>query len=109
MKAKLRKGGSAFLNNREEVLRRLPTGYSPSTQHPKDKRMSMLKPQKVLQEMDDEDIFCTSALDRYAMPPDVLEDMCLAEFVATYTTGGTDASNDAGDHIPDVLEGSDEN
>lgn len=40
---------------------------------------------------------------------DVLEDMCLAVFVATYTTGGKDAPNDAGEHICDILEWSDDN
>lgn len=58
---------------------------------------------------DDEVIFCTSPLDRYAMQPGILEDMFLGEFAATYTTGGNDPPNDAGDHILDVLDASDEN
>ncbi|CAI9717544.1 Hypothetical predicted protein [Octopus vulgaris] len=57
---------------------------------------------------DDEDIFCTSPLDCYAMRPDVLEDMCFAEFAVTYTTGGKDVPDDAADHISDDLDESDE-
>ncbi|CAB4011986.1 Hypothetical predicted protein [Paramuricea clavata] len=34
----------------------------------------------------DEDIFCTSLLDRYASRPNELENMSFAEFAATYTT-----------------------
>ncbi|XP_078670863.1 uncharacterized protein LOC144910993 [Branchiostoma floridae x Branchiostoma belcheri] len=68
----------------------------------------MLKPRSVLDAMDDEDdnIFCTSPLDRYVCRPNVLEKMSLAEFSATYTTGGSYLPDD---HIPDVLDGRDEN
>uniref|UniRef100_A0A0L8GT30 OTU domain-containing protein n=1 Tax=Octopus bimaculoides TaxID=37653 RepID=A0A0L8GT30_OCTBM len=118
LKSKLRKVGSAFLNNREVSaqeaayrilflsLKRDSRKVVFINTAPKDKRVSMLKPQKILQGMDedDEDIFCTSSLDRYAMRPDVLEDMCFAEFASTYTIGGKDAA----DHIPDVLHRSDD-
>lgn len=68
---------------------------------PKDIRVSLLKPRRILQEMDndDEDIFSTSPLDRYAARPDVLDNMCLAEFSATYTTGYSDGPEDAPDQM----------
>ncbi|CAI9717045.1 Hypothetical predicted protein [Octopus vulgaris] len=34
--------------------------------------------------------------------------MCFVEFAATYTIGGKDDPDDAVDHIPDVLDGSDD-
>lgn len=66
--------GLAFLNNREVCaqeaaykilslpLKRASQKVVIVNTAPKDKRVSMLNPQKVLQEMDDddEDIFCTS-------------------------------------------------
>jgi len=54
---------------------------------PMEKRVSMLKPQCILQEMDDDDenIYCSSLLDRYVARPNELENMCLAEFAAIYT------------------------
>ncbi len=48
----------------------------------------MLKPTSQLENMDEdsEDIYQTSLIDRYAARPDRLNDMCLAEFAANYTT-----------------------
>lgn len=123
LKSKLRKVGSAFLNNREVSaqeaayrllslpLKRASRKVLSVNTAPKEKRVSMLKPFKVLQDMDDDDdnIFCTSLLDRYASRPDVLDNMSLAEFTATYTTGGRDDRNESSDHIPNVLDGSDDN
>ncbi|XP_078692147.1 uncharacterized protein LOC144922342 [Branchiostoma floridae x Branchiostoma belcheri] len=120
LKSTLRKVGSAFLNNREvsaqeAVYRLLSLPLKRASRKvvfvntaPKDKRVSMLKPRSVLDAMDDEDdnIFCTSPLDRYVCRPNVLEKMSLAEFSATYTTGGSYLPDD---HIPDVLDGRDEN
>ncbi|KAK4327750.1 hypothetical protein Pmani_001792 [Petrolisthes manimaculis] len=127
LKAKLRKVGSAFLNNREisaqeAVYRLMPMPLKKASRKvvfvnsaPKDKWVSMLRPKRLLQEMDDNDenIFCTSPLDRYASRPNELENMCMAEFVQTlantYTNTGKDATDEATDHIPDVLDGSDVN
>lgn len=121
-KSKLRKVGSAFLNNREVSaqeaafrllsfpLKRASRKVVFVNTAPKEKRVSMLKPKRLLQDLDedDENIFCTSPLDRYSSRPQNLEAMCLAEFAATYTTGGRDDGvDDAADHIPDVLDGSD--
>ena len=48
----------------------------------------MLKPTSQLHNIDDdsEDIYQTSLIDRYAERPDSLDDLCLAEFAANYTT-----------------------
>ena len=48
-------------------------------------RISLLKPINQIQDID-EDIYQTSLIDRYAARPDQLNDMCLAEFAANYTT-----------------------
>lgn len=57
----------------------------------------------------DENIFCTSSLDRYASRPDELEYICLAEFVALYSTGARDSADEGVDHIPDVHDDGDDN
>jgi len=89
LKSKLRKVGSAFLQNREVSsqeaafrllslpLKRASRKVVFANTAPKDIRVSMLKPHSLLQEMDDDDenIFFTSALDRYASRPDLLENM----------------------------------
>ena len=122
LKSKLRKVGSAFLNNREvsaqeAAYRLLSLPLKKASRKvvfvnkaPKDKRISMLKPQIQLQEMDDDDenIFCTSPLDRYVARPDELENMSLAQFAATYMTG-RDVPDESDDHIPTVLYDSDDN
>lgn len=59
-------------------------------------------------DIDDEDIFCMSPLGRYAARPDDLQDMSLV-FSVIYTMGGSDGPEEAADHIPDVLDGSDNN
>ena len=116
IKVKLKKVGSAFLNNREVSaqeaayrLLSLPLKRSIRTvvfvnTAPKEKRVSMLKPLSVLQDMpdDDENIFRTSLLDRYSSRPHELENICLAEFAANYTTGGKEVAAD--DHVPDILD-----
>ncbi|XP_078619175.1 uncharacterized protein LOC144886422 [Branchiostoma floridae x Branchiostoma japonicum] len=123
LKSKLRKVGSAFLNNREvsaqeAVYRLLSLPLQRKSRQvvyintaTRDKRVSMLKPRHVLESMDDNDdnIFCTSALDRYASRPSELEEMSYAEFRATYNTSVGDPPDGETDHIPDVLDGPDDN
>ena len=118
IKSKLKKVGSAFLNNREVSaqeaayrllslpLKRASRKVVFVNTAPKEKRVSMLKPMSVLKDMDDdaENIFCTSLMDRYASRPHELENMCMAEFAATYTTGGKVVLDDVNDHVPDVLD-----
>ena len=74
----------------------------------KKKQLTMLKPHNALQEMDDEDesVFCTSPLDRYAACLHELEDMSMAEFAATFITGGQDGPDEAANQIQGVLNGS---
>ena len=50
----------------------------------------MLKSASQLEKLDEgsEEIYQTSLIDRYAARPDSLEDLCLAEFAANYTTRG---------------------
>ena len=52
----------------------------------KDEYMSLPKPQSQLAQLhdDNEDIFATSLIDRYAARPVSLQNMCLATFAATY-------------------------
>ena len=100
IKTQLRRLGSVFMNHRElsaqeavyrmlslplKTLSRTVVFVSTDT---KDKRTCLLKPKHVLDDMDDdsEDIYMTSLIDRYAARPDSLNDMCLAEFAANYTT-----------------------
>ncbi|XP_078578075.1 uncharacterized protein LOC144862999 isoform X1 [Branchiostoma floridae x Branchiostoma japonicum] len=122
LKAKLTKVGSAFLNNRELSAQEAAWKQTSLPLHrasrarvfvntaPKEKRVSMLKPQSVLQDMADEDdnIFCTSLTDRYETRPNILKDMSLIEFAATYKTGGQDAPDEVFDHIPEVRHSCDD-
>ena len=52
----------------------------------KDEHVSLLKTQQQLAQMgdDDEDVFATSIIDRYAARPPVLVNMCLATFAVNY-------------------------
>ena len=70
----------------------------------KDERVSVPKPQSQLAQLydDDEDVFATSLIDRYAARPVSLQNMCLATFTVTYDviqsgtkTEDTDGINDA--------------
>ena len=69
----------------------------------KDECVSLLKPQSQLAQLhdDDEDVFATSLIDRYAARPVSLQNMCLATFAVTYDviqsatkTEETDGIND---------------
>ena len=44
---------------------------------------------------------------RYASRPQVLENMCLAEFSATYTTRSRGSDQEGTDHIPDDSDDND--
>ena len=98
----LRKIGAAFLSSREVSsqecvyccmpelwLRKIfPATVFVSTDIP-DKRLRVTKSQKHLEELDDEstDIFKSNIIERYTIRPlniPVVNDLCLAEFVAYY-------------------------
>ncbi|KAK3099796.1 hypothetical protein FSP39_009735 [Pinctada imbricata] len=53
---------------------------------PPSARVSLLKPQGILNKMkeDDDDIECSNDLTRYATRPTSMENMCLAEFISQY-------------------------
>ena len=52
----------------------------------KDERVSLPKPKSQLEQLhdDDEDVFATSVIDRYAARPLALQDICLATFAIMY-------------------------
>ena len=52
----------------------------------KDEHVSQPKPKSQLMQLhdDDEDVFATSLIDRYATRPLALQNMCLATFAVTY-------------------------
>ena len=58
----------------------------PLTTSMKDECVSLLKPQSQLAQLhdDDEDVFATSLIDRYAARPVSLQNMCLTTFAVTY-------------------------
>ena len=115
VRTKLQKVGAVFLSSREisaqeATFRLLSIPLKQSSKavvfvntSSKDKRVSLLKPKQVLEEMndDDEDIFHKSLTDRYVARPDNINHLCLAEFAASYTVGGT-VSHDETDHVSEV-------
>ncbi|XP_062579577.1 uncharacterized protein LOC134241554 [Saccostrea cucullata] len=58
---------------------------------PPEERVTLLKPAKILDSLDDEDedIECSNVLKRYGDRPQELENICLAEFCAWYTVEDT--------------------
>ena len=114
IRVQLKKIGSVFLSNREVSaqeaayrLLSLPLKLSSRkfvfvNTSPKDRRVSVLKPPILLENMtnDNEDLFCTSLLDRYGARPVQLEDLCLPQFAANYRTS-YDGRDDADDAHPD--------
>ena len=108
IRTQLRKAGSVFLTHREVTaqeavyrvlsipLRQISRKVIFIDNNPPDKRVSLLLPKYKLdqKEDDDEDIFCMNMIDRYAHRPTALENMCLAEFVANYTTSADSTQPD---------------
>ena len=64
----------------------------------KDEHVSQPKTQQQLAQMDDDDdenVFATSVIDRYAARPPILGNMCLAKFAVNYNvTQAHDESRD---------------
>ena len=98
VKDKLKAIGNVFLKSREvsqhEAIARfnsmplkesntpvifIPTGF-------KNQRTRLLKPNSVLQTMDDDDtdVFLPNIIDKYAARPSLLDKLCLAEFASQY-------------------------
>ena len=69
-------------------------------------RTAILKPMAVIEAMDndDEDIFQSNIICRYAVRPLILENLCLASFAANYSVSSTINKDGDNDHVPDVLE-----
>ncbi len=114
IRAQLRRLGSVFLNHREvsaqEAVYRilsLPLKQLSrkvvfvNTNFKKD-RVGIFKKDVVLQEVDDDDehVYQTSLIDRYAARPSVLDDMCLAEFAANYSTMSGNEEEQPSDVLP---------
>ena len=60
----------------------------------------------MLEETDDPNIFQTSLIDRYATRPTILDNMCLAEFAANYTTrSGQDHDEESSEALPKPDDG----
>ena len=118
IKARLRKLGAVFLNNREVSaqeaamrilslpMKRLSRNVTFINTDSMENRTAILKPKAVIEAMDndDEDIFQSNITCRYAVRPVILENICLASFAANYSVSNT--TNKDGDyvHVPDVLE-----
>ena len=63
---------------------------------PKKQRTRVLKPRAVLEKMDDDDndVFAVGPIEKYENRPDVLEKMCLADFITNYRhKSATDADS----------------
>ena len=120
IRTQLRRLGSVFLNHREvsaqeavyrilsmplKQLRRKVVFVNTAA---KEDRISLLKPINQIQDMDEdsEDIYQTSLINRYAARPDQLNDMCLAEFAANYTTrSGQELQEDETSDVLPTAEG----
>ena len=65
-------------------------------------RVGVIKKDGALQAMDDddEDVYQTSLIDRYASRPPELEDMCLAEFATNYSTMSANEEEEPSDVLP---------
>ena len=100
LKTQMKKVGAAFLTHRElsaqeAAYRILPLPMKSMSRsvvfvdtNAKKDRISVLKDSATIQELDDSDsnVFCKSLLDRYEHRPLELQNMCLAEFAANYST-----------------------
>ena len=67
------------------LMKKIRTGI-PEVTSMKDECVSLPKPQSQLAQLhdDDEDVFATSLIDRYAARPVSLQNMCLGTFAVTY-------------------------
>ena len=113
LKVQLRKVGSAFLTHRElsaqeAVYRLLSIPMKQLSRsvvfvdtNPKNERISVLKSNESLSQLDDSDtnVFQKSLIDRYQHRPQGLQSMCLAEFAAKYVVK-YERDDDACDALP---------
>ena len=119
IRTQLRKLGTTFLNHREvsaqeTVFRLLSMPLKRQSRtvvfintDPKKERATLTKPMSAINSLedDDEDLYQTSLIDRYAARPDSLENMCLAEFAANYTADSfTLGDDDGSEHTPNTMD-----
>ena len=119
IRTQLRKLGTTFLNHREvsaqeTVFRLLSMPLKRQSRtvvfintDPKNERATMTKPMSAINSLedDDEDLYQTSLIDRYAARPDSLKNMCLAEFAANYTADSFSLGDDDGsEHTPNTMD-----
>ena len=120
IRTQLRKLGTTFLNHREVSaqetafrllsmpLKRQSRKVVFINTDPKNERATMTKPMSAINSLedDDEDLYQTSLIDRYAARPDSLENMCLAEFAANYTADSYTCRNDddGSEHTPNAMD-----
>ena len=78
----------------------------PVTTSMKDECVSLPKPQSQLAQLhnDDEDVFATSLIDRYAARPVSLQNMCLATFAVTYDVIQSSTKKEETDGVSDKEE-----
>ena len=78
----------------------------PVTTSMKDECVSLPKPQSQLAQLhnDDEDVFATSLIDRYAARPVSLQNMCLATFAVTYDVIQSSTKKEETDGVNDEEE-----
>ena len=78
----------------------------PVTTSMKHEHVSLPKPQPQLAQLhdDDEDVFATSLIDRYAARPVPLQNMCLATFAVTYDVIQSATKKEETDGISDEEE-----
>ena len=79
----------------------------PAMTSKEDEHVSLPKPQSQLAQLhdDDEDIFATSLIDRYAARPVSLQNMCLATFAVTYDIIQSTTEKEETDGVNDKEEG----
>ena len=122
IRTKLKKLGSVFLNNREVSsqeaamrilsipMKKLSRTVTFINTDPLSNRTAVLKPKAALEAMDDddEDIFQSNIIVRYAVRPEKLENMCLASFAANYSVSNRGTNDNEFDHVTKVLDNDDQ-
>ena len=122
IRTKLKKLGSVFLNNREVSsqeaamrilsipMKKMSRTVTFINTDPLSNRTAVLKPKAALQAMDDddEDIFQSNIIVRYAVRPEKLENMCLASFAANYSVSSRETTDNECDHVTNILDDDDQ-
>lgn len=69
--------------------------------NPKEERTYLLKPLKVIQQMndDDDDLLIKGMIDKYQTRPQSLGEFCMADFFSCYKTGSKEPSNNQQEEV----------